>query len=56
MIPLDYVGSGWKQRIIELILGISGKIFYHGFLRPKEYLRQRKKDNNEFQRMEKQGG
>lgn len=52
---MDYVGSGWKQRTIELILGISGKIFYHGFLRPKEYLRQRKNDKKEIRKMEKQG-
>ncbi len=43
----------WKQRLIERVLGISGKIFYHGFLRPKDYLDQRKKDRNENRRLEK---
>jgi hypothetical protein len=52
---LDYVGTGWKQRIIERLLGISGKLFYHGILRPKEYLNQRKKDKNGFRKLEKQG-
>ena len=52
---MDYVGTGWKQRIIERLLGISGKLFYHGILRPKEYLNQRKKDKSEFRRPEKEG-
>jgi len=53
---LDYVGSGWKQRLIERVLGISGKLFYHGILRAKEYLDQRKKDKNGNRRPEKQKG
>jgi len=53
---LDYVGSGWKQRLIERVLGISGKLFYHGILRPKEYLDHRKKDKNGNPRPEKQKG
>jgi hypothetical protein len=44
---LDYVGSGWKQQIIERILGISGRIFYHLILRPKEYLKHPKEEKNE---------
>jgi hypothetical protein len=53
MNPLDYVGLDWKQRLIERVLGISGKLFYHGILRPKEYLDQRKKDKSETRRLEK---
>jgi len=51
---LDYVGLDWKQRLIERVLGISGKLFYHGILRPKEYLDQKKKDKNKIRGMEKQ--
>ena len=51
---MDYVGSGWKQRIIERLLGVSGRLFYHGFLRPKEYLSQRKRDKKDFQKLGKQ--
>jgi hypothetical protein len=43
----------WKQRLIERALGISGRLFYHGILRPKEYLDRRKKDKNETRRLEK---
>ncbi len=50
---MDYVGLGWKQRLIERVLGISGKLFYHAILRPKEYLDQKKKDKSEIRRMEK---
>jgi hypothetical protein len=50
---LDYVGLDWKQRLIERVLGISGKLFYYGILRPKEYLDQRKKDKSETRRLEK---
>jgi hypothetical protein len=50
---LDYVGTGWKQRLIERILGISGKLFYHAILRPKEHLDQKKKDKNGARKMEK---
>ncbi len=50
---MDYVGQEWKQRLIERVLGISGKLFYYGILRPKEYLEQRKKDKRETQRLEK---
>ena len=51
---MDYVGLDWKQRLIERVLGISGKLFYHGILRPKEYLDQKKKDKNKIRGMEKQ--
>ncbi len=52
---MDYVGTGWKQKLIERLLGISGKIFYHLFLRPKEYLDQRKKERRESPRAAKKG-
>jgi hypothetical protein len=52
---LDYVGSGWKQRTIERVLGISGRIFYHLILRPKEYLSQEKKGKNKVSNPEKKG-
>ncbi len=44
---MDYVGSGWKQQMIERVLGISGRIFYHLVLRPKEYFQQKKKEKNQ---------
>jgi len=52
---LDYVGSGWKQQMIERILGISGRIFYHLILRPKEYLSQKKKEKKGAPKPEKKG-
>jgi hypothetical protein len=52
---LDYVGTGWKQRLIERILGISGRIFYHAVLRPKDQWDQRKKNKNENRKFEKPG-
>jgi hypothetical protein len=52
---LDYVGSGWKQRMIERVLGISGRIFYHLILRPKEYLNREKKEKNEVANPRKKG-
>jgi len=52
---LDYVGSGWKQRLIERLLGASGKLFYHLVLRPKEYMDQRKKDKRESPQGGKRG-
>ena len=52
---MDYVGTGWKQRLIERILGISGRIFYHAVLRPKECWGQRKKEKNENRRLGNRG-
>jgi hypothetical protein len=52
---LDYVGSGWKQQMVERLLGISGRMFYHLILRPKEYLNQRKKEKNETPKLGKKG-
>ncbi len=52
---MDYVGLGWKQQLIERLLGISGKIFYHLVLRPKEYLDQKKKEKRESPRPVKRG-
>lgn len=52
---MDYVGLGWKQRLIERLLGASGRFFYHIVLRPKEYMDQRKKDKREAPRRVKRG-
>jgi hypothetical protein len=52
---LDYVGSGWKQQMIECLLGISGKVFYHLILRPKEYLDRKKKDKSESPKRTRKG-
>ena len=52
---MDYVGSGWKQKMIEGVLGISGKVFYHLILRPKEYLNQKKKEKSESPKRTRKG-
>jgi hypothetical protein len=49
------VGSGWKQQMIERLLGISGRIFYHLILRPKEYLDQKKKEKSRIPKPAKKG-
>jgi len=40
---LDFVGSNFKERVIEFFLALSGILFYHLFLRPKDYLNSQKK-------------
>jgi hypothetical protein len=40
---LDFVSSGFKERAVEFFLMVSGSLFYHVVLRPKDYFRSRKK-------------
>ena len=44
---LDFVGSSFKEKVVEFFLMVSGKIFYHAILRPMEYFRSRKKKNRD---------
>ncbi|KPK89622.1 MAG: hypothetical protein AMJ94_11640 [Deltaproteobacteria bacterium SM23_61] len=38
-----FVSSNCKQKCIELGLMVSGSLFYHLVLRPREYFRSRKR-------------
>ncbi len=38
-----FVSSGFKQKFVEFWLMVSGSLFYHLVLRPKEHLRSRKR-------------
>ncbi len=40
---LDFVGSGFKEKVVEFFLMVSGVLFYHLILRPQEYFRSREK-------------
>jgi hypothetical protein len=40
---LDFVGSSFKEKFIEFILMVSGRLFYCLILRPLDYFRSRKK-------------
>jgi hypothetical protein len=40
---LYFVGSNFKEKCIEFILMVGGSLFYHLFLRPKEYFSSRKR-------------
>ena len=42
---LDFVGSSFKEKVIEFFLMVSGGLFYHLVLRPVAYFRSRKKKN-----------
>lgn len=42
-LTLDFVGSSLKEKVIEFFLMVSGSLFYHLILRPKDYFRSRKK-------------
>ena len=41
---MDYVGSSFKERIIEFLLAVSGYLFYHLILRPLDYWKSRRKE------------
>jgi len=41
--------------MVERLLGISGRIFYHLILRPKEYLNQKKKEKKKTPKPGKKG-
>ena len=41
---MDYVGSSFKERIIEFFLAVSGYLFYHLILRPIDYWKSRRKE------------
>jgi hypothetical protein len=41
---LNFVGSTFKERVIEFFLTLSGILFYHLVLRPIEYWKSRKKE------------
>jgi hypothetical protein len=41
---LDFVGSSFKERIIEFFLAVSGYLFYHLILRPIDYWKSRRKE------------
>jgi len=40
---LNFVGSNFKEKVIEFFLMVSGSLFYHLVLRPVDYFRLRKK-------------
>jgi hypothetical protein len=40
---LYFVSSDFKQKFIEFWLMVSGSLFYHLVLRPKDYFRSRKR-------------
>lgn len=39
---MEFVGSTFKERVIEFFLALSGSLFYHLVLRPKDYFKLRK--------------
>jgi hypothetical protein len=41
---LNFVGSTFKERMIEFFLALSGILFYHLVLRPMDYLKCRKRE------------
>jgi hypothetical protein len=41
---LEFVGSSFKEKVVEFFLGVSGILFYHLILRPLECIRLRKKN------------
>ena len=41
---MDFVGSSFKERVIEFFLAVSGFLFYHLILRPIDYWQSRKKE------------
>jgi len=41
---LDFVGSSFKERIIESFLAATGFLFYHLILRPIDYWKSRRKE------------
>ncbi|MDH4265791.1 MAG: hypothetical protein OEW45_09160 [Deltaproteobacteria bacterium] len=41
---MDFVGSSFKERVVEFLLALSGNLFYHLFLRPKDFFSSRKKN------------
>jgi hypothetical protein len=41
---LNFVGSTFKERMIEIFLALSGIFFYHLVLRPLDYLKCRKRE------------
>ena len=41
---MNFVGSTFKERVIEFFLALSGILFYHLVLRPVDYLKCRKKE------------
>jgi hypothetical protein len=43
LFALDFVGSNFKEKVIEFFLMVSGSLFYHLVLRPVDYFRSRKK-------------
>jgi hypothetical protein len=44
---LDFVGSSFKEKFIEFILMVSGRLFYWLILRPVDYFRSRKKKDRD---------
>jgi hypothetical protein len=40
---LNFVGSNFKEKVIEFFLMVSGSLFYHLVLRPVDYFRSRRK-------------
>lgn len=43
LFALNFVGSDFKEKVIEFFLMVSGSLFYHLVLRPADYFRSRKK-------------
>ena len=41
---MDFVGSSFKERIIESFLAATGFLFYHLILRPIDYWKSRRKE------------
>ena len=41
---MDFVGSSFKERIIESFLAATGFLFYHLILRPVDYWKSRRKE------------
>jgi len=41
---LEFVGSNFKERVVEVFLVVSGTLFYHLILRPKHYCISRRKN------------
>jgi hypothetical protein len=44
---LEFVGSNFKERVVEFFLIVSGTLFYHLILRPKDYCISRKKNHRQ---------
>ncbi len=43
---MDFVGATFKERVVEFLLIVSGVIFYHLFLRPLDFFKNRGKEKN----------